>query len=59
VLSVRYELNLYVLCRRKDCLCGQWSEFLAKDPEARVPFLALPKKRSGFGTGSTQPREYN
>jgi hypothetical protein len=37
----------------------QWSEFLATDPEARVRFPALPKKSSGSGTGSTQPREYN
>jgi hypothetical protein len=30
------------------------------DPEARVRFPALPeKKRSGSGTGSTQPSEYN
>jgi hypothetical protein len=36
-----------------------WSEFLATDPEARVRFPALPKKKSsGSGTGSTQPREY-
>jgi hypothetical protein len=33
---------------------------LATDPEARVRFPALPeKKSSGYGTGSTQPREYN
>jgi hypothetical protein len=37
----------------------QWSEFLATVPEARVRFPALPKKSSGSGTGSTQPREYN
>jgi hypothetical protein len=36
-----------------------WSEFLATDPEARVRFPPLPKKSSGSGTGSTQPREYN
>jgi hypothetical protein len=33
---------------------------LATDPEARVRFPAIQeKKRSGSGTGSTQPREYN
>jgi hypothetical protein len=43
-----------------DCLCGLVSEFLATDPEARVRFPALPKKKgSGSGTGPTQPREYN
>jgi hypothetical protein len=38
-----------------------WSEFLATDPEARVRFQALPHflRSSEFGTGSTQPREYN
>jgi hypothetical protein len=38
-----------------------WSEFLATDPEVRVPFPALPDflRSSGSGTGSTQPREYN
>jgi hypothetical protein len=39
----------------------QWSGFLATDPEVRVRFPALPDllRSSGFGTGSTQPREYN
>jgi hypothetical protein len=39
----------------------QWSEFLATDPEVRVRFPALPDilTSSGFGTGSTQPCEYN
>jgi hypothetical protein len=38
-----------------------WSEFLATDPDVRDLFLALPDflSSSGFGTGSTQPREYN
>jgi hypothetical protein len=38
-----------------------WAEVLATDPEVRVPFPALPDflRRSGSGTGSTQPREYN
>jgi hypothetical protein len=31
VLPVRYELNLYMLCRRKDRLCGLRSEFLATE----------------------------
>jgi hypothetical protein len=47
-----------------DRLCGlvvQWSEFLAADPEVRLPFPALPYflTSSGSGTGFTQPREYN
>jgi hypothetical protein len=38
-----------------------WSEFLAADPEVQVRFQALQDfmRRSGSGTGSTQPREYN
>jgi hypothetical protein len=38
-----------------------WSEFQATDPEVRVRFPELPDflRSSGFGTGSTQPREYN
>jgi hypothetical protein len=42
-------------------LCGLWSEFLATDPEVWVRFPALPDflKNSWYGTGSTQPREYN
>jgi hypothetical protein len=38
-----------------------WLEFLATDPEVWVRFRALPDfLRSGeFGTGSTQPCEYN
>jgi hypothetical protein len=40
-----------------------WSsgqEFLATDPEVRVPFPALPDFLSSVsGTESTQPREYN
>jgi hypothetical protein len=36
VLPVRYELNLYMLCRRK---------FLDTDPEARVRFPTLPEKK--------------
>jgi hypothetical protein len=39
----------------------KWSEFLAADPQVRAQFPALPDflKSSGYGTGSTQPREYN
>jgi hypothetical protein len=35
--------------------------FLGSDPDTRVRFPALPDflRSSGFGTGSTQPREYN
>jgi hypothetical protein len=37
------------------------SGFLATDPEVRVRSPALPNflRGSGFGTGFTQPREYN
>jgi hypothetical protein len=37
-----------------------WSEFLAKDPEVRIRFPALPDflRSSGSGMGSTQPREF-
>jgi hypothetical protein len=40
---------------------AKWSEFLAKDPEVRARFPALPDflRSSGSGTRSTQPREYN
>jgi hypothetical protein len=36
-------------------------QFLATDPEVRVPFPALPDflRNSGSGTGSNQPSEYN
>jgi hypothetical protein len=34
---------------------------MATDPEVRVRFPVLPDflRKSGSGTGSTQPREYN
>jgi hypothetical protein len=37
----------------RDCLCGQWSEFLGTEPEVRVRFWALPDflRCSGSGTG--------
>jgi hypothetical protein len=37
------------------------NEFLAADPEVRVRFPTLPDflRSSGFGTGSTQPRDDN
>jgi hypothetical protein len=40
---------------------GQWSWFLASDPDVRVRFPALPNflRSSGCETGSTQPREDN
>jgi hypothetical protein len=42
VFPVRYELNLYVLCRRKQTVSVvQWSDFLATDLEVRVRFPAL------------------
>jgi hypothetical protein len=38
-----------------------WSKFLAKDPEIRVRFQALPEffRRIESGTGSAQSCEYN
>jgi hypothetical protein len=46
VLPVRYELNLYMLCRRKyTASVVYWSEFLATDPEARVRVPALPQEK--------------
>jgi hypothetical protein len=49
MFPVRYELNLYMLCRRKYRSRG------------RVLFPALSDflRSSGSGTASTQPREYN
>jgi hypothetical protein len=43
-----------------DRLCGL-IEFLVTDPEVGVRFPVLPDflRRSGSGTGSTQPLEYN
>jgi hypothetical protein len=40
---------------------GQWSKFLAADPDVRVRFQAIPDflRSSESGMGSTQPREYN
>jgi hypothetical protein len=54
---VYFKYNL----ERNDRLCGQWSEFLAIDPEVRVRFPSLPDflRSSGSGTEYIQPREYN
>jgi hypothetical protein len=55
VLPVRYELNLYMLCRRKyTASVIYWSEFLATDPEVRVRFSSLPDflRSSESGTGA-------
>jgi hypothetical protein len=51
---VRYELHLYMLCRRNTPPLW-WSEFLATDSEVRVPFPVLPNflRCSGSGTGFT------
>jgi hypothetical protein len=45
--------------RKKDFETG--TELLSTDPEIRLRFPALPDflRSSGFGTESTQPREYN
>jgi hypothetical protein len=56
VLPVRYELNLYMLCRRKSTASVvQWSEFLPTDQEVRVRFPALRDfSEKWFTTGSSQ-----
>jgi hypothetical protein len=38
-----------------------WSDFLATDSEVRIRFLALPdfQRSGGYGTGFSQPCEYN
>jgi hypothetical protein len=62
VLPVRYELNLYMLCRRKlTASVIQRLKFLATHSEVRVRFPALSDflRSSASGTGSTQPRKYN
>jgi hypothetical protein len=60
VLPVTYELNLYMLCRRKDRLCGLVVRVLGyrSGGPGSIPGT-IKKKGSGSGTGSTQPREYN
>jgi hypothetical protein len=60
VFPVRYELNLYMLCRRKDRLCGLVVRVLGyrSGGPGSIP-VTTKKKSSGSGTGSTQPREYN
>jgi hypothetical protein len=52
-------LLVFTVILMTDSLCGQWSEFLATDPEVRVRFLALIDflRSSGSRTGFTQPRE--
>jgi hypothetical protein len=63
VFPERYELNLYMLCRRKYIACG----LVVRVPgyRSRGPGLihgaALPDflRSSGFGTEYTPPPEYN
>jgi hypothetical protein len=58
VLLVRYELNLYMLCRRKlTASVVWWTEFLAADPEVRVRLPALPDILRISGSG-VQLRSY-
>jgi hypothetical protein len=50
IFMIMNDFCIILLCNRKRIT----------DPEARVRFPALPKKKNcGSGTGSTQPREYN
>jgi hypothetical protein len=55
-----YAAHVIYVCGVRDGGRPQ-SEFLATNPEVRVPFPALPDflRSSGSGTRSTQPREYN
>jgi hypothetical protein len=60
LFAVRYELNLYMLCSRKDHLYGLVVSVLGYRSEGPGSILATTRKKcSGSGTGSTQPREYN
>jgi hypothetical protein len=55
-MAVEHE-HEHTFCRKCSSFYIEW--YSMTDPEARVRFPALPKKSSGSGTGSTQPREYN
>jgi hypothetical protein len=61
LFPVRYELNLYMLCRRKHRLCGLVVRVLGyrSGGLGSIPGTNRKKKKiSGSGTGCTQPREY-
>jgi hypothetical protein len=58
VFAVRYELNLYVMYKKVDRLCGLVVRVLGyrfRGPGSTLPDFLI----SVSGTGSTQPREYN
>jgi hypothetical protein len=61
--EVRTEyINVCYVEESRPPLWSSGQEFLAKDPEVRVRFSALPdflRSSGGSGTGSTQPREHN
>jgi hypothetical protein len=60
VFAVRYELNLNVMQKKVDCVCGLVVRVLGygSGGPGTIPSTTR-KKSSGSGTGSTQPREYN
>jgi hypothetical protein len=61
VLPVRYELDLYVMQKKVDRLCGLVVRVLGyrSGGPGSIPGTTRGKKSSGSGTGFTQPREYN
>jgi hypothetical protein len=60
VFPVRYELNLCILCRRKDRLCGLMVRVVGYRSGCPGPIPGTTRKKSSAsGTGSTQPCEYN
>jgi hypothetical protein len=61
VLPVRYELNLYMLCRSRPPLWSSGQSSWLQILRPRIPFPALPHlpRSSGSGTRSTQHRKYN
>jgi hypothetical protein len=60
VFPVKYELNLYMLCRISDRFCGLAVRVLGYRSGGSGSISGTTRKKSsGSGTGSTQPREYN
>jgi hypothetical protein len=61
VFPVRYELNLCYVEEGRPLLWSSGQSFWLQIQRSWVRFSAPPHflKRSGCGTGSTQPLEYN